>query len=228
LSAKGIHINIVVEGQTEETFVRQVLADDLGSQSIFITSRSVQTGAKHGKIYRGGLGRGNVYDKLKRDVKKWLSQHQSAFVTTMIDLYALPKNFPGFDDAQKILDPYEKVRALENEFAADINNLRFIPYIQLHEFEGLLFSDVQVVDQVLALQSVSQLPSLKDIRANFPSPEQVDDGENTAPSKRLVKLFPGYDKTAFGPLIAERIGLEIIRRECSHFNEWLTKLETLE
>jgi hypothetical protein len=120
------------------------------------------------------------------------------------------------------------VSLLEAGLAADIGNPRFIAYIQLHEFEGLLFSDVQAIDAVLKVhQGRSQLAKLKKIRAQFRTPEEIDDGNTTTPSKRLKSLYAGYDKVAFGSLIAQRIGLDALRRECPHFNEWVSKLEIL-
>lgn len=217
-------LNIIVEGQAEETFVRDILQEYLANWAVYATARRVETGRKHGQTYRGGM---TSYDKVKRDIQRWLSGDRSAYLTTMFDLYKLPRDFPGLKQASDIRDPYEKVRILETDLAGDIESRRFIPYIQLHEFEGLLFSDVHAIDAVLRTHyGHSQLTMLQEIRAQFRTPEEINDDENTAPSKRLTALYPAYDKVAFGPRIAQRIGLNILRQECPHFNEWLSRLET--
>jgi hypothetical protein len=146
----------------------------------------------------------------------------------MFDLYRLPADFPGVEQAQHFGDSYEKVRYLEDRFAADIIDSRFIPYLQLHEFEGLLFSDVQAIDAVLKVRhNASQLATLQQIRTQFNTAEEINNGETTAPSKRLQRLYASYDKVLFGPLIVQRIGLDSLRQECPHFHAWVSKLEAL-
>jgi hypothetical protein len=141
-----VRVNFIVEGQTEETFVRDLLREALGLRGIFISVRRVETGRKHGHAHRGGM---TTYFKAKRDIQRWLKEDRSAYVTTMFDCYGLPHDFPNYDAAKKLIDSYQKA------------------------------------------------------------------------------LYPGYDKTGFGPRIAQRIGLETLRKECRHFNEWLKKLEAL-
>lgn len=218
-------LNMIVEGQTEETFVRDLLLESLARRGVYVQVRCVETRRKHGRAYRGGI---TTYAKARRDMQRWLLEDKTAYLTTMFDLYKLPTEFPGFDHAMNLKDPYQKVQHLESSLAADIANPRFIPYIQLHEFEGLLFSDVQTLDTILAVHhSRSHLTNLQQIRAQFKFPEEIDDGETTAPSKRLQRLYTSYDKVLFGPLIAQRIGLDRLRQECPHFHEWMTKLEAL-
>jgi len=219
-----VRVNILVEGQTEETFVRNVLAEPLGRQGIFVTARCIETGRKHRRLYRGGM---TTYVKARRDLQRWLSSDSAAYLTTMFDLYKLPGDFPGVTEAAVLCDPYAKVQQLETALSANVQNPRFIPYLQLHEFEGLLFSDVQVIDEILQVYHHSQLAALQEVRAQFTTPEVIDDGEATAPSKRLKRLYPGYDKVTFGLRIAQRIGLHTLRRECPHFAAWLTRLEGL-
>ena len=61
--------------------------------------------------------------------------------------------------------------------------------------------------------------------------ELINDNPASAPSKRIQRLFPGYRKgssvNAHAYRIARHIGLERIRRQCPHFNEWIEKLEKL-
>lgn len=219
-----VRVNIIVEGQTEETFVRDLLQGYLANVGVYAVARCVVTGRKHSRTFRGGM---TTYARAKEDIRRWLLEDSSAYLTTMFDLYKLPLGFPNMDQAQSLREPYKRVRELESSLAADVSSQRFIPYIQLHEFEGLLFSDVQVIDQILRVHSASQLAELERVRTQFQTPEEIDDGETTAPSKRLKSLYPSYDKVSFGVRIAQRIGLDAIRRECPHFNEWVSKLEAL-
>jgi len=162
-----VRINILVEGVTEETFVGDILQEALALKGVNIVARRVEMSRKHGRIYRGGLIN---YEKAKRDIQNWLSQDKSAYLTTMFDLYALPGNFPGFDEAQRLPNPFDRVTKLEEALAEDIQNRRFIPYIQLHEFEGLLFSNIQAIDEVLRIRHQSQLSELQTIPSTPSNP----------------------------------------------------------
>ena len=230
----SIRLNFIVEGTTEEIFVRDVLKEPFAGKYIFVSARRVETSRKQlrnvdyykpGKqvrIYRGGVPN---FGKVRRDINRWLTEDNSAYLTTMFDLYALPDDFPRFDEAMRKSNPYEKVKIIEEGFRTTINNSRFIPYVQLHEFEGLLFSNIDVIDEVLRpYQDRSQLDKLRDIRSQFATPENINDGAETAPSKRLLNLYTFYNKDVFGSRIANRIGIDNIRNECKHFNEWLVTL----
>ncbi len=223
--SQAIRVNAIVEGRTEEAFVGKLVSPFLANFGVYVNGRSVQTGQHRGRTYRGGM---TTFEKAKADIERWLRQDRSAYVTTMFDLYALPSDFPGMTQVSTT-DPYEKAKFLERSLAAAIGNPRFLPYIQLHEFEGLLFSDVEAIHSVMELDNPrSQLRRLRAVRREFKSPEHINDGKHTAPSKRLEDWYPGYQKTLHGILIAEEIGLDRMRRECVHFNEWLSTLEVLE
>ncbi|HEY7545786.1 MAG TPA: DUF4276 family protein [Blastocatellia bacterium] len=221
-----VRLNIIVEGQTEETFVRDMLRDHFAARQVYISARRVETGRdrRQGRIYRGGM---TGYERAKRDIERWLNEDQRAHLTTMFDLYGLPDDFPNLTAARRQSDPYQKVRLIEEGMAADIRSRRFIPYVQLHEYEGLLFSRLEAIDEVMSLYARSKLNDLRGIRNQFNTPEEINDGATTAPSKRLIELYPSYDKVAFGVLISKRIGLETIRQECPHFNEWMSRIESL-
>ena len=135
-----INLNIIVEGQTEETFVRDVLAPYRGTRGIFAVARCVETGRKRGRIFRGGV---RNYEKIRRDIKCWLNQRQDTYCTTMFDFYGLPKNFPGRTSIDSNQQARERVKYIEKAFEKDIDTIRFIPYIQLHEFEALLFAGIE-------------------------------------------------------------------------------------
>ena len=125
-------------------------------------------------------------------------------------------------------DPYQRVQALEDALADDIDDHRFIPYIQLHEFEALLLSDPQELDSQFDNRAAG-ITRLVTMVSRFPSPEHINDSRNTAPSKRIIREIPEYEgrKASAGPIVAGRIGLSTMRDKCAHFAEWLAKLENL-
>lgn len=222
-----VRVNAIVEGQTEETFVRQVLAPHLGSVGVFMVARSVETSRHHAGISRGGVV---DYERVKRDLVRWMrgDDHDNCFFTTMIDLYRLPPRFPGYQDARRQRDPYLRVKVLEDAFGEDLDHPRFIPYIQLHEFEALVLADPTelIAEFDRYTQAVQNLVNLSQERD---SPELIDDGADTAPSMRIVKEIPGYAgrKVSAGPRILGRIGLPTLRLKCPHFDAWICKLEAL-
>ncbi len=186
----AVRLNFIVEGQTEEAFVKQTLSPHLAHRSIFANVRCVMTSLKRGVKYRGGL---SGYTQAKKDVMAWIKKDQGsdARFTTMFDLYGLPRDFPGYGDAEKVRDPYSRVRTLEKAMGEDISDRRFIPYIQLHEFEALLLSD----PQKLGLQFSdcdAGIQRLIAMACAFGSPERVDGGPNTAPSKRIIDEIQEY------------------------------------
>lgn len=222
-----IRLHIVAEGQTEEAFVNDVLAVHLGGFEISADVRCVETSRTRLRIYRGGVRR---YQKIQRDLQLWMKEDDNvdSFFTTMFDLYRLPVDSPQFDCARKAADPYSRVKLLEKAFADDINHRRFVPYIQLHEFEALLLSDpaqfgAQFLSHDKAIKHLIRLVS------QVVSPELINDGPTTAPSKRIIQEIPEYEgaKVSAGPLIAAKIGIPAMRQRCPHFHEWLLKLEQL-
>ena len=222
-----IRVNVVVEGQTEEGFVKQVLYPYLFERNIVVTPRLVLLKRSRGSMARGGM---RDYAQPKWDIQQWMRQDKSAYCTTMFDLYALPTDFPGMSEIPPRSTPCQRIRHLEQAFSTDLGNPRgFIPHLQLHEFEAILFSDVNILDDALnALTSVSRLSELLQIMEKFENPELIDDDPTTAPSKRLYHLYPAYDKRLFGELIAEMIGMDCIRAVCPHFNSWIERLEGLD
>lgn len=232
-----IRLHMVVEGQTEEEFVNSLLVNHLGAYDISTDVRRVETsrrsarfrrsGTIDAKIFRGGLG---GYEKAKGDLLRWMKEDQNsdAYFTTMFDLYALPEEFPGFAEAKR-LAPYDRVNALEDAFAADLTHRKFIPYIQLHEFEALILSEPSKFTSRF-IEHSRGIQNLVEACESFPSPELINDDPNKAPSKRIIREIPDYKgtKASAGPLIAQNIGLQTIRQKCPHFNEWLGKLENIE
>jgi hypothetical protein len=178
---------------------------------------------------RGGQ-RGGVknYEVVRNHINRTLRSDSATFVTTMIDLYALPTTFPGCTETGDISDAQQRVLKLEEAFGKDIGEDRFLPYLQLYEFEALLFSDVDTICRIVQPDSSNRAASraLKQIKASYPDPEAIDYGD--PPSKRLEGQFGAqYRKALFSPLIASQIGIDAIRQECRHFDSWIRRLETL-
>jgi len=218
-----IRLYILCEGKTENLFVKRVLAPDMAHNSIAIAPVTIET-RRGGQ--RGGV---TLYSRVRNHLDRLLRQDRDSCVTTMLDLYALPNDFPEFGKAAELPDPIRRVAALEKAFAEDIGDQRrFVPHIQLHEFEGLLFSDISVIHNTIAPEETERnLKKLQAILENAGSPELIDDGRETAPSRRIESIYPSYNKAAHGPQIAVHIGLSKIRSMCPHFDAWVTKLESL-
>ena len=221
-----IRINITAEGQTEEQFAKKYLSNFLVHQNLTVDARRVRTSRDKHKTYRGGL---LDYQKAKKDVIAWMKEDNNVdvFFTTMFDLYALPSDFPKYEEAQRINDPYQKVDFLEQAMRDDINDLRFIPYIQLHEFEALVLSNPSnlLIEYFDREKEIKQLEEL--LIQNSNNSELINTGRETAPSKQILRLIPEYDKVAVGSILASFDGIDVLRSKCKHFSEWLSKLEVL-
>ena len=202
-----IRLAISVEGQTEEDFVKSLLAEHLGTRGVYSTP--ILLGRARSR--RGG---GDVtLDRLAKEMRHL--QYRYDAVTSLVDFYGLRDK----DDRR----PDELIEAIQERIGP--RDKRFVfPYVQLHEFEGLLFSDVRAFGQVLGHAPVADLAS---IRGKFPTPEDINDDSATAPSKRIARLIPGYRKRRHGPRVAGEIGLGKMRRECPRFAKWLGRLESL-
>ena len=221
-----IRLNITTEGQTEFRFVKEVLFKHLQPLGIFCDVRSVLTSKEYKK--RGGM---TTYSKAKKDIQQWIKHDNSADTrfTTMFDYYALPNDFPGYSDAKKLNNPYDKVAYIEEAFAENMNDNRFIPYLQLHEFEALLYSDLDVL--LLEYENKKkEIELLKHELSQSPyndNPELINDRYEASPSHRIKSLIPEYKKSSSGALLTDLIPIDLLREKCKHFNEWLAKLELL-
>lgn len=206
-------VHIFVEGQTEETFVRDLLMPFFSPKRVFLNSILVRTSS---------TGKGGVvnYVQIKSQLQRKCLEDRTAFVTTMFDLFRLPKNFPGVIESMTITDPLQKASLIESRVQQDIGHQNFLANLTVHEFEGLLYSDTKSFGDWFS----EAVPALqKEVQA-VTSPEHINDGPDTAPSKRIKRACPGYDKVLHGPLIASSIGLDLIRAKCQHFDAWLNSL----
>lgn len=212
-----------VEGETEETFVNDVLRPhlyDAGYQHV--GARLV--GNSRAKARRGGIKSWTV---VKEDIVKHLAGDPGCLATMMVDYYALPSDWPGRAAAPALAfeqrGPHVNAQILADFAATTPYSMRFEPFVMMHEFEALLFSDCEKF--ATGIGYPSKHADFAAIRANFTTPEEINDSPATAPSKRVKALIPDYQKPLFGAAAALEIGLSTMRAECPHFNEWLTRLE---
>lgn len=215
-------IIIVNEGETEEEFCKDVLQPYFSTKDILI---------QHPTIKKSGGGI-VAWETLKKQIETHLKQDPSVFVTTLIDYYGLngKLKFPKWEESKAIVDINDRIRFLEQSMEALIDEslrYRFISYMQLHEFEGLLFNNIEVFNSQIARNEFSDYNELVNIIIENPNPELINDGKETAPSKRLMRLIKGYNKTVYGSILAQAIGLERIRSKSPRFNNWINTLEAV-
>ncbi len=224
-----VRLYLFAEGSTEQTYADTVLKPYLANFEVYMQPPVLIAHTRRkGLIHRGG---GRKYLPMKNDILRFLAQekHGNVFFTTMIDLYAIQSDFPQLAEAEKLRHlPRERVEMLEQAFAQDIGDRRFVPYIQLHEYEAYLFSNPSCFGYFYD-QHTRQIDALQKIADGFDSPELIDDGSESAPSKRIIAEFPDYKdaKSVVGPQVAELIGLDSIRNKCPHFASWLAQLVDL-
>lgn len=220
-------VRVVCEGATEETFVRDVLRPAFLPLHLSLIGGQIPTS-------KGQKGGALSYDRVKLHLRNTLRQKGDSVVTTLFDLYQLDSRFPGYSESKKQNALDLRLGVLTDAFHKDIvkhaecRPERFIPYIQPHEFEALLFSDVDTLVSVEAGWNHAG-PALRKILAAAESPEHINNHENTKPAAHLERELknPGYRKTRHGPIAAARIGLDRMEIECQFFAEWLAKLRAL-
>jgi hypothetical protein len=218
-----------VEGQTEESFVKDVLREHLTRFGYSSVSARL-LGNPRIRSHRGGI---RSWQSVKKDILRHLKEDAGAIGTTLVDYYALPQDWPGRAEAPSKSSSSAKAECVEAALLANIvgemgpqfDPRRFVPLVVMHEFEALLFSDPDRFAQGIGRSDLAN--QLRTIRQIFETPEEINDSPETAPSKRIVGLFPGYEKPLYGVLASMEIGLPAIRRECPHFNDWLNRLEAL-
>ena len=220
-----VRVLAFVEGQTEEKFIREIVSPLLAARNVSIAAttpgrRRAQGGVQH-------------WGRTKKELLRYLKEDAGRFVTTMFDYYALPSNWPGKKEAKRETSPSKKAEAIEQAIHADVctalgesfDGARFLPYIQMHEFEALLFSDTRILAE--SVQRPQIQTRLDEIVEECGEPERIDDGRKTAPSKRICALVPRYQKVLQGIIAAKGIGLPTMRQRCPHFAQWIGALEQL-
>lgn len=219
-------IIVFCEGPTEQGFCGQVLQPYLFPDGNGI----VHTLAVGKKDFHHVYGIAK-YSALKKFIQNMLKnrKHKDISFTTLIDLYGLPDEFPGKAGNTRNPDnPTPYVEALEEKFGKNIGDVRFVPHLQLHEYETLLFADPEAF-RVSFENCEQQISELQGIVTEFRDIEKINDGAATAPSKRIIDILPAYKelKSSAGPDIAEFIGMNTLRAKCPHFDKWVGKLEDL-
>lgn len=219
-----------VEGVTEETFVNEVLAERLIALGYQRVGARLLGNARQ-RDRRGGI-RG--WATVRRDISRHLLEDAGCIATMMVDYYGLPqsgdKAWPGRAPATALSVPERGPcveMALLNDLAQHIEGAfdrrRFIPFVIVHEFEGLLFSDCEAFARGIGQSGLAE--KLQAIRDQFASPEEINDSSTMAPSKRVEALVAGYSKPLYGNLAALEVGLDSMTADCPHFRDWLTRLE---
>ena len=211
---------IIVEGQTEKEFVEKSLRDYFFRYEIYdVRAIMIQTSKGH----KGGFVN---YEHLKNDIEKILKSENDVVVSMFVDFFKIPTNFPNFELSKSKSITNAKIEVLLEGISNDINDTRFIPYIQKHEFEALLFSSNEGFSNWFENEWI--IDELKTIINLYPNPEEINTGSETAPSKRIMKILESkkqkYDKIAEGNLIAEEIGFEKIMEKCPRFKNWILNL----
>ncbi|MCY2938536.1 MAG: DUF4276 family protein [Planctomycetota bacterium] len=219
---------VIVEGQTEQTFVRDQLAAHL---ALYNTNAWPILPGRNGN--RGGVKK---WKAARPDIIRALQE--GSYCSTMFDYYGMPDDWPGRTDANT--QPWHtRARLVEQRIHQDItaamgsrfNPKYFVPYVQLHEFEALAFADIAILASVLFPMGGHPYEFLaahfRSILTTAGHAEAINDGYETCPSRQISGFVPAYKKRLHGPMVTNRIGIPVLRVQCPHFGEWLTRLEQL-
>ena len=237
---------VISEGRTEVNFVKQVLTIHLLAFDWVVIPITLRTGSNKAGVRKGGWRRSRGYEHAIAEIHRVLKTHRNVMYTTFFDLYGFPSDIPCYEEAKSLSSPQEKALRYERQLKEDIADLfsdgsgfrdeMFIPYIQPYEFECFLFIDPKISATVLSVGDAGKAENIEDsiagVSHSFETPEHINNSQDTAPSKRLAKFVPGFDKNKAGKSglswrVAEEIGIERIRKECPHFSEWLLSLERM-
>ena len=215
-------VHVLVEGATEERLVQQVLQPELLVRNVWITPVVLKTRRAAGCSHdRGGVSK---WRKVEDDIRALLRNSAIDMVTTVLDLYGLPSDTPGLSDAPAG-DAYARVGHVEKSIAQVVDNERFLPFLALHETEAWVLA---AADELAEL--VESPPPADTLRSHVVAaggPELVNDGPDTAPSKRILKAHPTYRKVVDGPDAIDLLGLTALRAVCPHLDTWLRRVEGL-
>ena len=224
-----VDLVVIVEGETEQTFVRDQLAAHLAIHATNVWAVLPGRRRNHGGVKKWEVARQDIIHTLR----------ERRDCSTMFDYYGMPLDWPGRREANA-KERHERAKYVQDMVHAEITQAMgdrfdpkyFIPYVQLHEFEVLAFADVDVLVSVLApiaaLPAETLIERLKAVLDEARSPEAINDGYETCPSRRISGIVPVYQKRALGPIITGRIGIETLRTRCPHFGDWVARLEHLD
>lgn len=208
---------IITEGQSEQEFVNQMIAPYFATLGVYDVRAMLINTSKTGK---GGFVN---YLHLKNDIVHLLSSETNIIVTTFVDYFRIPTSMPDYEKCIRNTAPvYDKVACLEKALADEVSDRRFIPYIQVHEFEAVLFSSNAGFE---AYYDEIEYKQTQQIIDKYENPELINGGAKTSPSNRILKIIPEYKKIVDGNLIALEVGMKMILTKCPKFKGWLKELE---
>ncbi len=216
---------VVVEGKTEKAFIDEILAPALHNRGVYLYATIVKKPGENGGDIK--------FSRVKHHIGNLLKQQKNTYVTLLIDFYGIKsiEEWPGLIEAKNKNTPERKLSMFKEHTAKAINGAfpecmadhRFIPYVAMHEFEAMLFSDPDILAERLQVEVGEIMKILEDCK----EPENINDSPQTSPSHRLQKLSDKFKKTTTGIAIAREIGINTIRKQCPLFNQWFEKLEAL-
>jgi hypothetical protein len=213
-------LHLLVEGQTEEIVVNNVLEPHLRDRGWTVTQSIVATKRPaSGASHKGGV---SSWAKLERDIKLLLGNTDLHVLTTLFDYYAFPADSPGMSSRPEG-SARRRVEHVEAALSATIDDSRFVPHLILHELETWVFAAADQLGWILPVPGLTERLR-SDVHAAG-GPELVNDGPDTAPSKRLLRYCDVYSKTNDGPLALADLGIEALRAECPHLDQWLAHLD---
>jgi hypothetical protein len=215
-------IIIICEGPTEQVFCERTLYPYFFERGYYIQAPTI----KHS---RGGIVK---WETLKKQIETHLISEPGAFVTTFIDYYGLYQkySFPDWEIAERTIERNSRMDILESGMRMDVADHlrnRFLSYLQLHEFEGLLFNDINVFYEHIPAADLVNQDELRSVFQLYENPEMINNNIETSPSHRLMRIISGYNKIVYGDILAEAIGLERIMQKSPRFNAWILKLSQL-
>jgi hypothetical protein len=214
---------VLVEGRTEKIFVAKILAPYMASRRVYLTPIIL---SKQGQ--KGGDVR---FARARNDIEEHLKQRSDTWISIMVDYYGIRSDWPGYAESRQLSSHTQKAAAMNEATALEIARLfpnqnpanRFIPYVSMHETEALYYSD----PACLAFNLGVNQQCIDAILSECGEPEKINDRPDTAPSKRLLKMAQGFNKTTTGISIAEQIGIPKMRAACPLFDAWIEQLAAL-
>ncbi len=208
---------LLVEGQTEERFVKDVLQPHLWGVGVSVEPKIVVTKQVIGGASTKG---GGDFSKILADLRRLLGDTNAVAVTTLFDFYGFPRNLPEVDATD-----YADADRLEAAIAVTVADPKFRPYLQRHEFEAFLFVEPETTAR--SIPDLGRATAIASHRKSFQTVEDINNGPLTAPSKRLRAAVGNYSKTLLGPIVTQRLGIEKLRAAAPRFSTWVGWLESL-
>lgn len=205
----------IVEGDSEQRFINEHLVSYLALKYPGVPMHAQKITTNRKKNVKGG----NVnYELLKNEIKRTFAQG-GVMITTFLDFFRLPTDYPGYTQDVKQIDQIED--AIRIDCNSIIPPTSFLPYIQKHEFETLMFANAAGFSSVV---DTAELNEILNVLKQFSTPEDINGSPETAPSKRLLSIFK-YKKVADSALVLKDVDIDLLRKRCPRFNEWVARLE---